>query len=222
MAARKRRLKLLDLFSGAGGAAVGYKWAGFSTIVGVDIEPQKNYPFKFVQADALEYLRAHGREFDFIHASPPCQGYSATARLHKDKDYPKLIEPTRELLIEIGKPYVIENVIGAPLIEPVLLCGRMFNLGVFRHRLFESNMFLMQMPHQTHQYKHGEKAGSHRGGVPKDTEIKSIYGHMFNMTDGSRAMGIDWMTSRDELAEAIPPAYTKFIGEQVICYLRSE
>src|SRR3990167_2895583 len=108
-------MKLLDLFCGAGGAAVGYHQAGFDTIVGVDIKPQKHYPFTFVEADALEYLAEHGHEFDAIHASPPCQGYSIMRNLPwlRDKDYPLLIEPIRERLIAAAVPYIIENVAGA-------------------------------------------------------------------------------------------------------------
>ncbi len=125
---------------------MGYFRAGFSTIVGIDLNPQPNYPFEFVQGDALEYLLAHGHEFDAIHASPPCQAYSDLRHLSKaqrtlkGEEYPDLVDPTRQLLINSGKPYVIENVPGAPLEDPVLLCASMFaNDMLKRHRLFETN-----------------------------------------------------------------------------------
>lgn len=136
--------RLLDLFCGAGGAAMGYHRAGFE-VVGVDLKPQKHYPFEFHQADALEFLAEHGREFDVIHASPPCQAHTSLKNLH-DKDYPELIEPTRRLLEKTGLPYIIENVVGAPLRNPILLCGSSFGLRVRRHRLFESNWFLIAPP----------------------------------------------------------------------------
>jgi DNA (cytosine-5)-methyltransferase 1 len=132
-------MRLLDLFCGAGGAAMGYYRAGYTEIVGVDIHPQKRYPFTFVQGDALEYLAAHGHEFDLIHASPPCQAYSR-ARMLQGNDHPDLVGPTRELLIASGKPYIIENVVGAPLINPIRLTGTMFGLLTVRPRLFESNL----------------------------------------------------------------------------------
>ena len=140
--------KLFDCFSGAGGKAMGYHRAGFE-VVGVDIAMQKNYPFEFHQADALEYLQEHGHEFDAIHASPPCQAYSVTYSLPNVGEYPELIEPIRELLISSGKPYVIENVPGAPLINPVELCGSMFGLNVIRHRRFETGRLSGFRPSRT-------------------------------------------------------------------------
>jgi DNA (cytosine-5)-methyltransferase 1 len=135
-------MRLLDLFCGAGGAAVGYHRAGFDQIVGVDIEPQPRYPFEFVQEDAFSFLNSHGREFDLIHASPPCQAYSALRTMWNDREHPDFIGPLRATLLSAARPYIIENVIGAPLISPVMLCGTMFNLGIadaelWRHRLFE-------------------------------------------------------------------------------------
>ena len=129
-------MRLLDLFCGAGGAAMGYYRAGFENIVGIDNKPQPNYPFEFIQVDALEYLVEHGSEYDIIHASPPCQAFSwAAARW--DKEYPDLISATRDLLLRTGKQYIIENVITAPIEKSLLLCGTMFGLGVIRHRHFE-------------------------------------------------------------------------------------
>ena len=119
-------MRLLDLFCCAGGAGKGYVDAGFE-VVGVDIDPQPNYPFEFHQADAIEFVSAHGHEFDAIHASPPCQAFSKTKTLH-DNEHPDLIEPTREALIATGKPWVIENVVGAPLINPIKLTGQHFGM----------------------------------------------------------------------------------------------
>lgn len=210
--------RLLDLFCGAGGAAMGYSRAGFE-VVGVDIKPQKNYPFEFHQADALEFLAQHGREYDMIHASPPCQAYSITKNLETARaDHPVLIEPTREALKNSRKPYVIENVPGAPLINPIMLCGTMFGLGVIRHRLFEIRPFVVYLTSSCH----------HNGPVMpmwwKSRRIALANGKTFNyitvagksflMPEAKRAMGIDWM-NRDELSQAIPPAYTEFIGKQL-------
>ena len=132
--------RLLDLFCGAGGAGMGYHRAGFD-VVGVDLNPQPRYPFEFHQADALDYAREHGREFDAIHASPPCQAYSLASRQWRirGRKYPVLIAKTRELLNAMAKPFVIENVPGAPLINPTVLYGTMFGLMTMRPRLFETS-----------------------------------------------------------------------------------
>lgn len=204
--------KLLDLYCKAGGASVGYACSpgsGFE-IVGVDIAPQKNYPFKFIQGDALEFLEKHGHEFDFIHASPPCQRYSNIAKQFKvHTNYPDLVEPTRKLLIATGKPYVIENVVGAPLINPVMLCGSMFELKVRRHRLFEAN-FCIPQPKCDHKSQgRVVQVNGHSGGSSKRDGIK--FG---SVDDWKKAMDINWMTGA-ELAEAIPPAYTEYIGKSI-------
>ncbi len=162
---------LLDLFCGAGGAAMGYHRAGFDQIVGVDIKPQPRYPFEFVQADALEYLEAHGQEFDAIHASPPCQGYSIINNLPwlKDREYPLLILPTIEMLEALGKPYCLENVMGARNgakglkkrglenhgLKAGWLCGDMFGLPFYRHRLFATNWFWLAPGHPKHILRQG-------------------------------------------------------------------
>ena len=135
---------ILDLFCGAGGAAMGYHNAGFD-LVGVDIEPQPNYPFTFIEYDAIAFLEEFGsllhRRWDAIHASPPCQAYSVATKWRGDpSSHPDLLEPTRDLLEEIGLPWVIENVPGAPMTPDVVLCGSMFDLQVRRHRLFLSNV----------------------------------------------------------------------------------
>lgn len=204
---------LLDLFCGAGGASVGYHRAGFE-VVGVDIAPQKNYPFEFVQADARDYLLTTNLSwFDAIHASPPCQGYSRLAAMHPERkaNYPRLIEPIRTLLNTVELPYVIENVEGAPLHSPVVLCGSMFGLGVERghlrrHRLFECSFETDAPPACNHVgpavgvYGHGGHSGKHR---------------MLYKAEAMVAMGIDWMT-RDEMTQAIPPAYSEWIGTQLL------
>lgn len=204
---------LLDLFCKAGGAGMGYYQAGFE-VVGVDIEPQPRYPFEFHQADALQFLREHGNEFDVIHASPPCQEYSVLSSL-KTKEYPTLIEPIRELLLLLGKPYIIENVPGAPLINPLLLCGTMFGLRVIRHRYFENNFNMHMAPfscnHWGRTQPRNDKRGKSKVASLERHSFLTVTGHDFRNADASKAMQIDWMTNK-ELAEAIPPAYTKFIG----------
>jgi DNA (cytosine-5)-methyltransferase 1 len=199
--------RLLDLFCGAGGAAMGYHRAGFE-VIGVDINPQPHYPFEFYQADALEYPL---NGFDIIHASPPCQPYSAMSRCRPGlaSEYAALVIETRDALRASSLPYVIENVPGAPLIDPVELCGHMFGLALYRHRLFESNVPLSTPPHPEHVTP-ASKAGHWRPGT-----IISVAGHVAPMTEARRAMGIDW-TSRDELTEAIPPAYSEWIGRQLL------
>lgn len=219
--------RLLDLFCGAGGAAMGYHRAGFE-VVGVDINPQKNYPFQFVQADALAYLTEYGHCFDAIHASPPCQAFTRVQALGRARnggyrEHPDLIGPTRALLRMTGKPYIVENVPGAPLICPATLCGSMFpNLRVYRHRLFESSFRLTVSEHRPHR----DRTPSAGNGVsPKGFISVCGSGGVRGMTAPeilsywSMAMGIDWMT-RAELAQAIPPAYTEWIGLQLIGVLR--
>jgi hypothetical protein len=204
---------LLDLFCGAGGASRGYADAGFE-VVGVDIEPQPNYPYEFIHADALEALETIGRLPDVIHASPPCQAYTTLAKGNNGnvEKYEPLIARTREALVRTGKPWVIENVVSAPLVEPIQLCGEMFGLGVIRHRLFESNVLLMQPAHVPHR---GRVAGW-RHGQKFDGPYVAVYGDgggKGSLEEWRSAMGIDWMQTRHELAESIPPAYTRYIGE---------
>lgn len=193
---------------------MGYHRAGWE-IVGVDIEPQPRYPFKFIQSDAIEYLLAHWEEYDFFHASPPCQKNSTMTRgLWKDRldAHPELIAPTREILIRTGKPYVIENVPGAPLLNPVLLCGSMFGLKVRRHRLFESS-FMIFAPPCNHKAQ-GRVVGvyGHSGGSSKRDGLK--FG---GVEAWKEATGIDWM-NRDELSQSIPPAYTEHISKFIPYY----
>lgn len=229
------RPKILDLFCGAGGAAKGYHDAGFD-VVGVDIVDQPRYPYEFHQVDALTVLRGMANWPNFngewwrpstyaaIHASPPCQAYSLANNIHGRTDHPRLIEPVRELLREIGLPYVIENVPGAPLDHPYLLCGLAFGLNVKRHRLFETPIPMLVPPcppghrgdwllvfgHTVLERCKQSGRTANDGPIPRRKHVG---------TDrGREAMGIDWM-NRDELSQAIPPAYTRFVGDQLLTHL---
>lgn len=201
------RPRLLDLFCGAGGAAMGYHRAGFD-VVGVDIEPQPHYPFEFHQGDALDYVWQHWTEFDAIHASPPCQAYSVTRTMH-EAIHPELVSPVRDMLRSTRLPYVIENVVGAPLLEPIRLCGSSFGLRVWRHRLFEMSDPPAIAPVCSH-YHHPLPLDITGTGGPGGRHRKPR-----GLATAREAMGIDWMT-RVELSEAIPPAYTEWIGAQLL------
>lgn len=210
-----RKPVLLDLFAGAGGAAVGYAWAGFR-VVGVDSVWHRDYPFRLIVADVRTVLDWDLSRFDVIHASPPCQRWAA--QTPDPSRHPDLITPVRKTLRRWRVPYVIENVPRAPLVRPVKLCGTAFGLRLWRHRLFESNVPL-----------HG-KACRHDGRRPI-----GVYGmhpetkRYRRLVDGTergvrarsleqaqRALGIDWMTDYADLADAVPPAYTEWIGAQVM------
>lgn len=214
--------RLLDLFSGAGGAAMGYHRAGFD-IVGVDHVFQPRYPFEFHRADALEFAARHGREFHAIHASPPCQSYTSLRSLHPDREYPDLVGPVRTLLETIGNPWVIENVPGAPLRFSVLLCGTMFpGLRVYRHRYFETSFWVWHPDHPRHRIPAGApgtKGGRGRKGHYLAGGFVTVAGDVG--TYCGEAMGIDWMTG-DELSQAIPPSYTRFIGHRLMEHLQRE
>lgn len=218
---RSKRLRLLDLFCCAGGASVGYKRAGFE-VVGVDIAPQPKYPFEFIQADALGLDRRFIAQFDAIHASPPCQSYSDLAKRNGNADaWPRLIDPVRDMLVRSGLAYVIENVEGAPLRNPAMLCGTMFRgLRVLRHRLFETNFPVLTPPHGKHPKCHTmDKRKAHYGKTDDMRDFVSVNGGGNCSVAAARdAMGIDWM-NKNELNEAIPPIYTQFIGEQLIAQL---
>ena len=215
--------KLLDLFCGAGGAGEGYRQAGFE-IVGVDLHPQPNNPHKFISADALTLSLDWIRQFDAIHASPPCQAYSVLAsRTGQGDRWPKLIESVRNLLQTSGLPYVIENVQGAPLIDPVVLCGTMFpGLRVIRHRLFETSFHLPQPEHPVgkHPLCHTlDKRKAHYGKTNEWKVFVQVNGGGNCSAPCARdAMGIPWMTKK-ELNQAIPPPYTRFIGEHLLSTL---
>lgn len=220
-------MKLLDLFCGAGGCATGYHRAGFDDITGVDAVHMPRYPFRFVQSDAIEYLTAlidsgEIAEFDLIHASPPCQRYSVTASL-ATREYPDLVEPVRNLLMASGKPFVIENVVGAPLFNPLLLCGTMFpGLLVRRHRLFECRPPIWFPPAACCHWGRATGSGSARNGQSGTNSIAddkfdfvTVVGNNYLADEGRMAMGIDWMI-KAELSQAIPPAYTEYIGRQML------
>jgi len=220
-------MRLLDGYCGAGGAAMGYHWAGFE-VVGVDVAPQPHFPFEFHLGDAIEYIHEHGHEFDVIHTSPPCQAYSTVRHLGQARngEYPShadLILPTRDALLATRKPYIIENVGGArrELHDPIMLCGKEFGLKVYRHRWFESNIPLTAPEH----IKHGDSTPSAGNGVsPKGFISVCGMGGVRGMKADeivsywSMAMGIDWM-SRKEMTQAIPPTYTEYIGLQLMRYL---
>ncbi len=205
-------MKVLDLFCGAGGASMGYHRAGFK-VTGVDIKHGKRYPFKYLRLNVMELQPSDLAEYDLIHASPPCQTHSITRNLRiaqgKQTDKLDLIEPTRALLQASGKPYVIENVPGAPLFKPILLCGSAFDLKVRRHRLFESNLELKGTV--CDHKKQGRPVGVY--GSMRD-EIPSGGKTAESIEQAREAMGIDWMIW-GELVEAIPPVYTEYLGKQV-------
>lgn len=225
------RERLIDFFCGGGGAAKGYHDAGFE-VVGVDIEPQPDYPYEFIQADAIEMLTdafvTYGNTgfidtFDAAHASPPCKRWTSMSHLH-DIDHPDLITPLRPLLEAFGRPWVIENVPRAPLHFPVLLCGSMFDppLDVRRHRLFETNWGLRYPDWPCRHRLWSPRFPSEDSRSTRLANVVGVYGGgRYAGSDSlrKRAMGIDWLP-RDRLAQAIPPAYTEFIGRQLLEHLR--
>ena len=194
---------------------MGYYRAGFD-VTGIDIASQKHYPFEFIQADALEYIADHGSEYDVIHASPPCQHYSEETPMDCRDNHPDLIAPVRELLRATGKPYVIENVEGARswLLNPVMLCGSMFSLPIFRHRYFETWPHWYMSPRTCdHSFVPVMITGTtRRKGVKRADAPVALR---------REAIGIDWMVIT-ELDEAIPPAYTEWIGNQLMTYLEAK
>ena len=206
----------LDLFCGAGGASKGIYNAGYDYVVGVDNVYQPNYPYDFIENDVVDFVADGLDDFDFIWASPPCQQYSwsSSCRRNEGYEYADLVEFTRDFLIASEKPYIIENVVGAPLINPVMLCGTMFNgkLKVFRHRLFESNIPLIVEMKCNHE---GHKAKERRN---DNGDYFTVAGHWVGTTaEWSEAMDIYWM-KKDELAQAIPPLYSEYLVKQVINY----
>jgi DNA (cytosine-5)-methyltransferase 1 len=227
---------LLDLFCCAGGAGMGYHQAGFD-VVGVDIKPQPRYPFEFIQADCLTLDMAFLRSFDAIHASPPCQAHSSISNVSgRQAHHVDRIPETRRMLAGSGLPTVMENVPGAPLIEAFMLCGTMFDLRTScgaelqRHRFFETNWFAGLTP----QCRHGSSVigvyGGHAhdrrrtitvtGSTAQQNVVKNRSRITFSVEEAKRAMGIDWMTMQG-LSQAIPPAYTRFIGAQLLAHIAS-
>lgn len=221
-------MRLLDLFCCAGGAGYGYHLAGFE-VIGVDIQPQPHYPFAFYQDDALlvlDTLLAGGiwngytlASFDAIHASPECKAYT-NCNLSPKANYQMLIGAVRQRLHRSNKPYILENVIGAKkhMQASLMLCGTMFGLPMERHRLFESNVFMFPPAPCNHSIAHIAVYGhsvwdSWLEGTPRKDGRKRP--DSVSIDVGRRSMGIDWMNI-NELAEAIPPAYTQFLGGQLM------
>lgn len=215
----KMRPLLLDAFCGAGGAAKGYQRAGFE-VWGCDIKPQPRYCGElFFQMDALEFIALFGGIADAIHASPPCQAHSVARRVHK-KDHPDLIPPTRRELIASGRPYVIENVEGAPLRAQLMLCGTMFGLKTRRHRLFEMSFDLSFPPFACSC--HGEVV---RGNLLNYHNTAQRNRYLAQQSDSGslafkKSLGVEWMNF-DEAQESIPPAYTEYIGGHLMALIQS-
>lgn len=217
------RPRLLDLFCCAGGAAWGYHRAGFD-VVGVDIAPQPNYPFEFVQGDALAYLMEYGHDFDAIHASPPCQAFTAMRHMPDARRHPDFIGPTRQLLGAMGIPHVIENVVGAPIRNPTTLCGTMFGLGVDgfelqRHRLFESNVPIEPPAPCRHALPVIGVYGGHVRCRSKWRNGGRDFPGLDRKQLAMTALGIEHPMTMGELSEAIPPAYAEHLGAQLLAAL---
>lgn len=196
---------------------MGYYLAGFD-VVGVDTAKQQRYPFPFFQADALEFVALFGENFDAIHASPPCQAFSRLATRHPEREYPDLVAPTRELLQHMRKPYVIENVPEAPLIEPFTLCGSMFGLGtedfqLRRHRAFEAPWLAWSSAQCQHDERPVISVAGHAGRASRNCSGTSA--------ERREAMGAPWLAG-ESMPEAIPPAYTLYIGARLMHVVRAE
>lgn len=227
----RRKPRMLDLYCGAGGMSRGFADAGFE-VVGVDKDPQPNYPYTFFQFDVLDIVRTAAscegwlaRQFDAIHASPPCQRYSVLrhANVTKGSDSPDLIAITRDLLVSSGLPWSMENVPGAPLFPSVMLCGSMFGLGsngrqLRRHRLFECSFEVVAPPCRHEGEAIGVYGGSPTGRYTFENGIRKGLkgrrgGYQGTIAEKREAMGIDWMNGR-EINQAMPPRYGEWIGTQ--------
>lgn len=214
--------RLIDFFCKAGGATRGYQQAGFH-VTGVDIEPQPNYcGDEFIQGDALAYMADADFMSRFVAAaaSPPCQAHSSMKHMWNAKEHTDLVGPTRDLLTLSGLPWLIENVVGAPLIDPITLCGTAFGLGtqtaeLRRHRLFETSWVIPMVPPCGHGMK--PRVIGVYGGHGRDRR-RTVNTQDFPTSDRREAMGIDWMTGA-ELSQAIPPAYTRWLGEQLLDHM---
>lgn len=209
--------RLLDLMCGAGGCSVGYARAGFD-VEGVDIYPNKFYPYTFHEQEARYFLEENWKKYDAFAASPPCQGHSSTKYLHAGHEtIPDQVGSTREALLATGKPWIMENVPEAPLLNPVTLCGAMkeiqeiYPLRVYRHRNFESNVALVQPEH----VKHPEPVMLN-GRTFEPGRWVTVAGHFGGIEIAKTAMGIDWVQSGRLMAQAIPPAYTEYLGRQLM------
>lgn len=206
--------RVIDLYCGAGGCSVGYERGGWKIELGVDDAPQPNYPYTFLQIDAIEFLASIIKSknygwFDVIHASPPCQKYTKAAKQWRKegRKYPDLVEETRNLLVEIGKPFIIEGVPDTPLIDPLYLNGGLFDLLVHRPRYFEIWPNKIKQPLIPPLPKPAKMGRS-----VKEGDVIQPVGHFSGVQYARKQMEIDWMTGQ-ELSQAIPPAYTKWIVE---------
>jgi SAM-dependent methyltransferase len=213
------QLRVLDAFCGVGGATRGYQLRGLY-VVGVDIAPNPDYcGDEFIRSDAVEFIREHGGEFDFIHTSPPCPGYSSLTKGTNESQgwdaalgYPRLIPDVRRVLRQSGRPYVIENVQGSPVRVDALLCGASFGLRVLRHRYFEMGRWHTRAP--VHKPHRGRVQGW-RHGTYYDGPYRAVYGDgggKGSISDWQQAMGIDWTADTKSIAQAIPPAYTHWLA----------
>lgn len=229
--------RLLDLFCGAGGAAMGYHRAGFE-VCGVDIAPQPDYPFEFVQGDAIEFLRrmVAGGTFEWkgpglfaaVHASPPCQAFTAMKTMHNAGEHADLLTPTRDLLEAWAIPYVIENVPGAPMRDPVTLCGSSLGLGVVehdrelrRHRLFETT-FPVMVPPCAHQRATIGIYGDHARDRRRTSGSRGVdFPDRDKIALAREALGMPWVNTWKGLSQAIPPAYTEHIGGYLMAEVRA-
>jgi DNA (cytosine-5)-methyltransferase 1 len=212
------RKRLLELCCNIGGSGEGFRRAGFK-VTGVDIVHKERYPFEFIQADAIEYAKAHAHEYDAVSAAPPCQRYTALQKgtnAARGYEYPDLYEPMRDALKASGVPYIIENPAARP---DVVLCGEMFGLGVIRHRNFELGGWKMDQPKHI---KHRGRVRGYRHGRWFDGPYIAAYGKgggKGNVQEMQEAMGINWTDVHEELTEAIPPAYTEYIGKHLMAFL---
>jgi DNA (cytosine-5)-methyltransferase 1 len=218
-------VKLLDLFCGAGGCSMGYAHAGFD-VVGVDLEPQPDYPFEFHQADAMSFPLDG---FDAIHASPPCQGETSLRVLHQDREYERLLVPTLERFAELDVPWIVENVDNAEApahIYKVRLCGSSFGLRVRRHRWFWSNVGLLVPPcdHRSQTGRllgvYGNSDGAHEEGFKHPGRKRGP--RQATTVEARQVMGMPWVTKRRGLTNAIPPAYTEYLGRQLRDHIERE
>jgi len=203
---------------------MGYHMAGFD-VTGVDIEAQPEYPFAFIGGDAIEYVKAYAHEYDVVHASPPCQVHSpvsAYSNRTRRRELVDLLPETRDALEAAGRPYVIENVAtrSAALVNPMVLCGAMFGLDVYRHRGFESNVRLVGSDHPPHVRK-----AMRNGYLPTvERPVMTVTGRNGHHSKAWRqraadAMGVSWLTALNQVCEAIPPAYTRYVGAQLLHHI---